>query len=243
MEERTSFKGFIGTPEEVANFNIESNRYVETLDQFHIDAIKAGYITGLNIKSKEGIIIPRLFAVYQDCEPVLNNKWLDYSKIRKNLRYNKHEDGIQAKKHLFLKECIVDELPTNLISVAYDPAVWERDLVAASLNDKTGRIKIVKLSDLPEFYKKDTEILSLLNQRLDQLKTIRGKNNRSFAYRAVTNSVKETIEKLEEQLNNYGLTSEEYVTINVVKPTNFKPPSILETTILEIFDFIAREIK
>lgn len=246
MEYKTVFKGVIGTPDDVANFNIEeSNKYVETVDEFHISAIKSGYITGLNINSKGGIIIPRLFAVYQDAEPILERNWsFNYrDQIRKQIIDKIYNAGYSAKEHLFLKRGLIDNLHTHLICVAYDPAVWNKNLVADALKDKIGRVKIVQFSDLPEFHKKDTFILDRLDQVLEEFVKIRYDNRRNLAREAMLNHVKDTIKKLEEQLKDYGLTSEEYATIKPFKSNSINPPSELELAVLNTIDAIVREFK
>jgi hypothetical protein len=216
---------------------------IESIRKGDFDSMQAAdSLDKLDLVSHERIIIPRFVGIYQD--------WKVKADTREE-RENKEEIEGRIKELEFLVERLAklalekrgerERFNAKLIHVGYEPEIYDEKLTRQLLGQGSKRLGVSAYRDLPDFAHKDTVLAEMFIEHLAELRM-----NTDFAetddeekVSQVAKIAGESYETLQEQLQKFGLTREEFAFLHALNMLRNPPQKRRIDTGSLFFDYVS----
>lgn len=197
-----------GIPEGITKYSYSTGT-LEEIKKGKISRIQIGMETpnySEVLFRKEGqILIPRVAGVYQERELTIET-----AQEREERKYVEAKMRELDNKMLSKMKGITDKIHPNLIHIGYDPHIWTRKNLEMVLNDTLNRIALSPVISMPNFFEKD---IAAFDEIYDEEIRVVGEDPSKVSeeeYKKMAEKLTPKIEKLFEQLKQFGLTREEW---------------------------------
>lgn len=182
-------------------------------------------LEGLDMRVQDGIIaVPKIVGVLQVVEPVFTTEVekLHRERIESNFRRGYKSNLHTATMQLRSRYGIQDEISPGLIHIGYDPSIFPKDLIRASIGDHFGRVALSPIGELPNFNQKN---FSLAEEAyfLSEQNAVEGVKVEETAEK-----IRPMLTELKRQARIYGLTRKEFFLLTEIEELATEGPRIIK---------------